>query len=181
MPPDSQFDLPSTNGAEFAEGRLPTVMSPANGWQPAANPSAYEPLPSAWAPPPARASAAVGGFHRLNNWVGSIIKRFTLPEDAGPVDPFGKLVSTAPPWFISLIVHFSIMILLGLLVLGAHQVAMHRDQPIEVDLTPQKDNEIYAEKLGQQLDDPSATFSQEGLEPAKDVVSALASSDLPIV
>jgi hypothetical protein len=181
MPPNPQFDLPSTNGAEFAAGPIPTVVTSVRGLRPSENAGAAEPLPKAWAPPPPRPSAIAGGYHQLNNWVGSIIKRFTLPEDAGPVDPFGKLVSTAPPWFISLIVHFSIMILLGLLVLGAHEVAVHRDQPIEVDLNPKKDNEIYAEKLGQQLDDPSATFSQDGLEPAKDAVAALASSDLPEV
>ena len=36
-----------------------------------------------------------------------------------------------------------------------------------------KDNEIYAETLGEQLDDPSQKFSSEGLEPSKDPVAAL--------
>src|SRR3954452_17767403 len=182
MSPDSQFDVSAGNGAEFASGSIPPIVrSPGTHSVASATTGPPEMIPRAWTPAPSRPSAVVGGYHRLNDWVGAIIKRFTLPEDAGPVDPFGKLVSTAPPWFISLIVHFSIMILLGLLVLGAHEVAVHRDQPIEVDLTPKKDNEIYAEKLGQQLDDPSATFSQDGLEPAKDAVAALASSDLPEV
>lgn len=181
MPPDPQFDLPSTNGAEFAASPIPRAIPSVVGPQPGPSHGSAEPLPKAWAPPPPRPSAISGGYHQLNNWVGSIIKRFTLPGDVGPVDPFGKLVNTAPPWFISLIVHFSIMILLGLLVLGAHEVAMHRDQPIEVDLNPTKDNEIYAERLGQQLDNPAATFSQDGLEPAKDAAAALSSSDLPEV
>ncbi len=183
MSPESQFDLQAANGAEFASGSIPSVVhSPATNSVASATAAAPEMIPRAWTPPPPRPSAVVGGYHRLNDWVGSVIKRFTLPEDAGPVDPFGKLVSTAPPWFISLIVHFSIMILLGLLVLGAHEVATRTEKPIEVDLAPEKEkNEIWAERLGEQLDNPKQLFSSEGLEPAKDAISALASSDLPEV
>ena len=58
-----------------------------------------------------------------NRAIGAVLQRFTLPQDDAPTDLLGKLVSSTPPWFISLIVHFSIMILLGLLVLGANAVA----------------------------------------------------------
>src|SRR4029079_17055195 len=54
---------------------------------------------------------------------------------------------------------------------------------IEVDLSHvnEKDNEIYAETLGEQLTDPSQKFSSEGLEPSKDPVAALSPADLPQV
>ena len=113
--------------------------------------------------------------------IGAVVQRVTLPQDDAPADLLGKLVSSTPPWFISLIVHFSIMIFLGLLVLGANAVS--KKDGIEVDLSHanEKDNEIYAETLGEQLDDPSQKFSSEGLEPSKDPVAALSSADLPQV
>jgi hypothetical protein len=183
MSPDSQFDVSAGNGAEFASGSIPPIVrSPGTHSVASATTGPPEMIPRAWTPAPSRPSAVVGGYHRLNDWVGAIIKRFTLPEDAGPVDPLGKLVSTAPPWFISLIVHFSIMILLGLLVLGAHEVATRNEKPIEVDLAPkQEKEERWAEKLGEQLFDPKQTFSQEGPDLGKDAISALSSSDLPPV
>src|SRR5262249_41209964 len=98
-------------------------------------------------------------------------------------DPLAKLVTSTPPWFISLIVHFSLMIILGLAVVGVHSVAMHDEAPLEMDLGPErKDNEIYAETLGQQLEDPSIKMSSQGLEPSKDAIAAIpTSTDLPKV
>ncbi len=53
---------------------------------------------------------------------------------------------------------------------------------MEVDLSKHSDHEIYAEKLGEQLDDPSANFSSKGLEPSKDAMAALTTrDDLPAV
>lgn len=138
------------------------------------------PLPEGWMSAAQGPSSLKRGYDRANRWIGSIVHRVTLPEDDTPVDPFGKLVASTPPWFISLIVHFSVMIVLGLAALEAHNVVSKKDA-IEVDLAPPRDNEIYAERLGEQLDDPSAKFSSEGLEPSKDDVVALGSSDLPQV
>src|SRR4029079_19639485 len=42
-------------------------------------------------------------------------------------------------------------------------------------------DEIYAEQLGEQLEDPSVKMSSDGLEPAKDDVAAFARRDLPEV
>ena len=195
MSPEPQFEAPPVGGNEPAwpqEAPFVPIAAPqpaAHPQPPAAPPAAATrtapqslPPPSmGWIPPAPRPSAVVGVFKRANQWIGSVIQRFTLPEDAGPPDPFGKLVASTPPWLISLIVHFSIMIFLGLAVLGAHTVIVHERQ-IEMDLTqkPEK-KEIYAESLGEQLDDPSVKMSSEGLEPSKDAVAAIASSDLPKV
>src|SRR5262249_30234523 len=89
------------------------------------------------------------------------------------------MVSSTPPWLISLIVHFSIMIFLGLLVFEANSV-VKRDM-VEVDISNLKDNEVYAEMKGDQLTDPSAKVAMDGLEPSKDTVKAISTSDLPMV
>ena len=139
------------------------------------------PLPTGWIPPAQGSIVGQSRVRPLNRWLGSIVHRVTLPEDATPVDPFGKLVASTPPWLISLIVHFSFMILLGLVVLERTTCRRTRSRQSRSIFRTPKDNEIYAEKLGEQLDDPSVAFSSEGLEPSKDDVAALASSDLPEV
>src|SRR4029079_813270 len=149
---------------------------------PATNGSASnEPLPTTWAPASQPTSALNRAYSNANRGIGAAVERVVLPQDDGPTDLLGKLVGFTPPWFISLIVHFSIMIFLGLLVLGANAVSK-RDS-IEVDLSHanEKDNEIYAETIGKQLDDASQKFVTEGLEPSKDPVAALSSADLPQV
>ncbi|HEX3599543.1 MAG TPA: prenyltransferase/squalene oxidase repeat-containing protein [Lacipirellulaceae bacterium] len=178
---DPKFDMPSSTGDHLAWDNSVAYI-PSQTQRPVMSPgTSGPPLPTALKPAVSQPSAFAGAFRGANRWVGSIIQRFTLPEDTGPVDPFGKLVASTPPWFISLIVHFSVMILLGLAVLGAHRVATHEEPPIEVELNQKNDKEIYAEKLGEQLDDPKQTFSSEGLQPDKNAVAAFASSDLPEV
>src|SRR6187200_863639 len=51
-------------------------------------PAADMPLPSALAPPVPRRSGVTSAFRGANEWLGGVIKRLTLPEDSGPVDPF---------------------------------------------------------------------------------------------
>src|SRR4029079_4690490 len=151
---------------------------------PATNGSASnEPLPTTWAPASQPTSALNRAYSNANRGIGAAVQRVALPQDDGPTDLLGKLVSLTPPWFVSLIVHFSIMIFLGLIVLGTNAV-LDRDKSIEVDLSPrasEKDNEIYAETLGEQLTDPSQKISSEGLEPSKDPVASLSPADLPQV
>src|SRR4029079_6171160 len=149
---------------------------------PATNGSASnEPLPTTWAPASQPTSALNRAYSNANRGIGAAVQRVALPQDDEPTDLLGKLVSSTPPWFISLIVHFSIMIFLGLLVLGASAVA--KKDGIEVDLSHanEKDNEIYAETLGEQLTDTSQKFSREGLEPSTDPVASLSPADLPQV
>jgi hypothetical protein len=116
----------------------------------------------------------------MSRWLGAIVNRFTLPDD-GTLDPLDKVLAATPPWMISLIVHFAIMILVGLAVAGAHRVVTENDLPVEVDLSQMDEKEIYAEQLGEQLDDPSVKMSSEGLEPSTDAIAALSNTALPEV
>jgi Prenyltransferase and squalene oxidase repeat len=181
MPANQDLNATGTTGGDFLIPESPVVV-PRAAQPPTSSGSApNEPLPTAWAPASQPPSALNRAYTTANRGVGAALERVALPQDDAPVDLLGKLVSLTPPWFISLIVHFSIMIFLGLLVLGANAVA--KKDGIEVDLSHanEKDNEIYAETLGEQLTDPSQKISREGLEPSKDPVAALSPADLPQV
>jgi hypothetical protein len=181
MPANQNFEAPRTSGGDFVIPESPVVV-PGAAQSPPTNGSApNEPLPMVWSPASQPRSAFNLAYTNANRGIGAVLQRVTLPQDDAPADLLGKLVSLTPPWFISLIVHFSIMIFLGLLVLGANAVNK-KNNGIEVDLSNVKDkDEIYAETLGEQLTDPSQKFSSEGLEPSKDPVAALSSADLPQV
>jgi hypothetical protein len=205
MPPDPNFDLPRSTGDDFSWTRQALDLPPAaeppavknsgstNG-QPTAPVAASkapasivgaEPIPvmpARWSPTPPAHTGFSAKFRKANGVLGGIIQKFTLPEDAGPADPFGKLVTSTPPWLISLIVHFSLMIGMGLLVLGANAVVKEDEgQYVEMDLSERRDNEKWAETIGEQLDDPSIKMTTEGLEPSKDAVAAIPNADLPHV
>lgn len=182
MSANQDFNAPRATNGDFVIPESPVVV-PAAAQPPSTNGSApNEPMPTAWTPPPQAPSALNRAYNNANRGIGAAVERVVLPQDDSPTDLLGKLVSFTPPWFISLIVHFSIMIFLGLLVLGANAVSK-KDSGIEVDLSHanEKDNEIYAEDVGKQLDDPKQKFSTEGLEPSKDPIAALSSADLPQV
>jgi hypothetical protein len=182
MPANQDFEAPRTTGGDFVIPESPALIPRAAPQQQptAATGGPDSPLPTAWAPASQPPSALSRVYNSANRGVGSVLQRVTLPQDDAPADLLGKLVSLTPPWFISLIVHFSIMIFLGLLVLGANAVG--KKDAIEVDLSHANDkDEIYAETLGDQLTDPSQKFSSEGPEPANDPVAALTSADLPQV
>jgi hypothetical protein len=137
-------------------------------------------IPDAWLAHEQRTSSAQRVYSGANRWLGALIGYVTLPEDDAPADLLGKLVTSTPPWLISLIVHFSFMIFLGLLVIGAQTITKH-DDSIEVDLSRNRDNERWAEKLGEQLDDPSAILSHDGIEKLEKSAAAIATSELPEV
>src|SRR6478672_4896781 len=182
MSANQDLNAPGTTNGDFLIPESPVVVAKAAP-VPTSNGSApNEPLPTAWAPASQPPSVLNRAYNSANRGIGAVVERVALPQDDAPADLLGKLVSLTPPWFISLIVHFSIMIFLGLLVLGANAVR-DKDRGIEVDLSHanEKDNEIYAETLGEQLTDPSQKFSSEGLAPSKDPVAALSSADLPQV
>src|SRR3954463_10068155 len=138
---DLNFEGPPSAGSDFvwiqdttrAPGAAPPPLPPAI---PIHDPA----LPRAWSPPPPRQSGLSSVFRGANQWIGNVIQRLTLPEDTGPVDPFGKLVATTPPWLISLIVHFSIMIFLGLAVFGARTVIVRNETPVEMQLGERPDD-----------------------------------------
>ena len=180
MPANQDFDASQDARGDFALPKSPAVVPggapPSVGGAPPGNA-----LPNAWAPPMQPPSAVSRAYDTANRNVTAAVQRVTLPQDDKSPDLLGALVSSTPPWFISLIIHFSIMIVLGLLVIGANAVVQR--EAIEVNLSPanEKDKEIYAETLGEQLTDPSQKFSSDGLEPSKDPVAALSPGDLPQV
>src|SRR4051812_22683792 len=151
MPANQDFDAPRTSGGDFAIPESPVVVPQAAQRAPVPAGTLNEPLPTSWAPPSQPPSVLNRAYNSANRGVGAVVERVALPQDDAPTDLLGKLVSFTPPWFISLIVHFSIMIFLGLLVLGANAVS--KKDGIEVDLSHanEKDNEIYAETIGKQL------------------------------
>ena len=117
----------------------------------------------------------IAGWRRLS-------RRVTLPEDDAPADLLGKLVVSTPPWFISLIVHFSIMILLGLLVLGANALRAGRraDRGRSVAEARRQRRSTPRRSASSSRTHPMK-FSSEGLEPSKDPVAALSAAILPQV
>jgi hypothetical protein len=118
---------------------------------------------------------------RMQGFVATLAQQFTLPEDEQNTDVFGFLAAKTPPWLVSLIIHFSMTIALGFTALKVHD-ATKKPKPIEVELSNAQDSdEIYAETLGEQLDDPTALFSSDGPLDLENVVAAIAPTDLPIV
>jgi hypothetical protein len=131
--------------------------------------------------PPSSPSMTRRVFRRLNAWRRAFVERFTLPEEETKTDMIGFLAAETPPWLVSLIVHFSLMILLGLAAFGVHDAATSTNS-IEIDLTPPAavaDDEVFAETLGEQLKDPTQAVSSDG--PPGNDIAALAASDLPLV
>ncbi|HEX2476261.1 MAG TPA: prenyltransferase/squalene oxidase repeat-containing protein [Lacipirellulaceae bacterium] len=115
--------------------------------------------------------------------VAALVGAITLPEDDQPTDLVGRLIGATPPWFVSVIVHFSFMILLGLAALKAGDVVQDSSS-VEIELSnsePLGDDEIYAETLGEQLDDPTQLVSSDGPERLPDEVVALPTGELPEV
>ncbi len=161
MSANQNFDAPPSTNGDFVLPNGPIALPNTASPLPAGDGVPAQSLPVAWAPASQPPSAFSRAYDRANRGIGAVLQRVTLPQDDAPADLLGKLVFSTPPWFISLIVHFSFMILLGLLVLGANAVSK-KDTGIEVNLSDKNnhDNEIYAEKLGEQLTDPSQTFSR---------------------
>lgn len=177
MSVNHDYDAQQLTNGDAGVNQPPVYVS-----RPAPQPVAAETeLPRGFTPPAPKPSAFSRAYHGANRGLGAILQRFALPQDEEPDDLLGKLITSTPPWFISLIVHFSIMIFLGLIVLGANSV-VKKDTSVEVDLSNHDSDkkEIYAEKLGEQLDDPRQTISSPGT-PSKDSISAIATSDLPEV
>jgi hypothetical protein len=120
---------------------------------------------------------------RIRSRVASIVQAVSIPEDEQPTDLVGRLVDATPPWLVSVIVHFSMMILLGLAALEAGN-AVRDSSTVEIELSdsaPPPDDAIYAETLGEQLDDPTQLISSDGPQRLEDEIVALPTSVLPEV
>ncbi len=78
----------------------------------------------------------------------------TAPEEQSEQDDLKELVREAPAWMISLLVHMSLFIVLGVWA-GAALVAPHKEIVAVVD---QPSEEIFAETLGEQLIDDRVNY-----------------------
>src|SRR5262245_42597123 len=63
-------------------------------------------LPAAWMSAPKPPSVLSRVYDGANRGIGAVLQRFALPQDEVPTDLLGKMVSSTPPWLISLIFHF---------------------------------------------------------------------------
>jgi hypothetical protein len=182
MSANQNFDSPPMTGAG-GQWQGPPVMVPKVSSPTPTNPGIGPngALPTGFTPTAPKHSLFSRAYQGTNRVAGSFLQRFALPQDSAPADLLGKVVTSTPPWLISLIVHFTIMIVLGLVVMEASR-APKDDIAVEVDLSRHGDNEKWAETLGEQLTDPSAKFSSDGLEPSKDALAAIpTTTDLPQV
>src|SRR3954468_23295735 len=108
MSANPDLNAPQTSNGDFVVPNspvvVPTAAPPAGNGVPG-----NEPLPTAWAPPSQPPSALNRALGNANRGIGAVVERVALPQDEKPTDLLGLLVSSTPPWFISLIVHFSMM------------------------------------------------------------------------
>jgi hypothetical protein len=131
--------------------------------------------------PPRRSSFIRRARRCVSEWRSALVETFSL-SDYDSTDVYTRLACTTPPWLVSVSVHFSLMILLGLLALEVH-TSTQKSTSVEIELsdsTPADEDEIYAETLGEQLDDPTQLISSAGLERLENSI-ALPTSDLPEV
>lgn len=178
-----QLDHESTNGTTGAPlwqemtpgGPATAVASPpgVNGDNLAATPDAWRPQPR----PPGLAQRVLGSFGGL---FASSADQIALPDEDDAADnSIEKLISSAPPWLLSMIVHFTFMIVLGLVVLKTHTISQSK-MAVEVDISePPIKDEIWAEQLGKQLEVPTPFASNEGL--TKGIPAFPTRSDMPEV
>jgi hypothetical protein len=135
--------------------------------------------PDIWVAHQRRPSLARRASRFVRDRLRSAIDALVLPEDDAPRDPLARIFSLTPPWLVSMVIHLSLMIALGLIVLKSHT----KEESISVEMAaaddePLGEDEIYAETLGEQLETPTAMPSNEG---SADETTALGPSDLPAV
>jgi hypothetical protein len=107
-----------------------------------------------------------------------------LLRGAAPLDhperaePFERVLSAMPAWLVSVIVHTSMIMLLGLIAVEAHR---NETSEMAIELAPIEDDDFsddtFAEQLGQQLDTPGP--SEDNPDLAADLDSSYSISDLP--
>jgi hypothetical protein len=135
-------------------------------------------LPDNWSVPVRRTSLLRRVVGAVSTRVSATIEPLLLPEEHPPGGLFERLIAVTPPWLVSLVVHLTLMIGLGLIVL---QASTSNKEGITVEMANDdaaSDDEIYAETLGEQLNTPTAMASKEG---SADRTVAVGSSDLPAV
>ena len=109
-------------------------------------------LPDTWVTPTRQPSLLRRVIGTARTRVGTTVESLLLPEDHPPRGFFERMLSVTPPWLVSLVVHLSLMIGLGLIVLHVNN---DNKEHITVEIgNDAADDEIYAETLGEQLETP---------------------------
>ena len=104
-----------------------------------------------------------------------------------PLRPQGKLdriLGATPPWLVSTVVHASIILILGWIAVEAHQEVAEEMSVALAPIEEFTDDDVFAEKLGQQLEIPNdlpnnelvtefdPTYSHSALPEVEDPLSA---------
>src|SRR5262245_40891322 len=106
MPANPDFEAPRTTAGGFAIPQSPVVVSAAAPPAPQAPPVAAAvpaPVPGSFTPGAQPPSAAIPAHTSEKRGIAGWLQRMTLPQDDGPNDLVGRLLSSTPPWFVSLI------------------------------------------------------------------------------
>jgi hypothetical protein len=142
--------------------------------------SDFAPTPEAWRPRPTAPGLAQRVLGAVGGKLAASADEVALPDELDAAgNAVEKFITSAPPWLLSMIVHFTFMIVLGLVVLKTHTINQSK-MSVEVDIAePPVKDEIWAENIGQQLETPTPFASTEGL--TKDIPSFPTRSDLPEV
>lgn len=97
---------------------------------------------------------------------------------APPEEGFDGVFNSAPPWLVSLIFHCGLLLVIGLVAVGAQR---RQRSEMDIELAPSDDGakETYAETLGEQLNTPQPAINSSSTTAEDD--SGYSLSDLPPV
>jgi len=113
-------------------------------------------------------------YRGLREWAVATFSQSVVEDEHQSRGAFSRAISSAPPWLVSLVVHLTLLVFIGLLALEVHN---NDTAPMAIELG-NEDHEIYAETIGNQLDDPRAALNGP---PTEDDKAALSLSSLPEV
>lgn len=102
-----------------------------------------------------RPSTFVRAFKQAKGSLTSIFASLSAANDLGERSSLlARLLNATPAWMVSMIFHMGLVLILGLVAVGAHQVATE-EMAIAFAPTDPVGDEIYAETLGEQLEVPN--------------------------
>lgn len=142
----------------------------------------FDELPNGWAPPQRRLSLIRRVVNAARDRWNSVADRVYLPQEEAADGAMDRVAAATPPWLVSLCIHMVMMIVVGLLAIEAHS-RVEESMSVELDLTtPFDDSEVFAETLGEQLDDPTMTTTTPlGEALPEEASAAWSASELPPV
>src|SRR5262245_17134578 len=103
MPANPDFEAPRTTAGGFAIPQSPVVVPGAAPPVPQTPPMAAAPaapVPNSFTPGAPTPSAAIPAHTGEKRGIAAWLQRMTLPQDDGPNDLLGRLLSSTPPWFV---------------------------------------------------------------------------------